>query len=485
MTTMKHMINLIAAIALSAVLPALTACDDNGYKDMKSPVNPLGESLPALPKVENMHTYKAPLYWSIYEHMRESGNAGKPADECVFTLDQWIEVMDWLKDNFLEYGYDMVCTDGSGTFHAKGDTPYMTHQSDLCFADFVKEAHKRGLRVGIYDNPWWIHCDHDMLIPGTDYTVGSLMYDPDKDRVEYPDKKDIWHEVAVASHPGFREYIDGFFKHYHDLGVDMIRMDFLCWYENGFSRLEADYVGPGYGRAAYAKALAWCAESAKKYGIFLSLVMPNMYNDAELEAQYGNMTRVVGDCWNGTWNFTSNDYRGQSFINWPACRNQFDGFTHWSHLAGKGKVILDGDFTRLNTYNNDAEKEFAISIQLMAGGPIAISDRPSTIGDNARFYTNREMLALNADRFVGHPIDDTLNSPGSNIWYGTMSNGDVVVGFFNRDDLAKTMQLDLSQIGLSGEWKVRDLWRHTDESPTSLLSAEIPPRGCKIMKLSK
>ena len=30
--------------------------------------------------------------------------------------------------------------------------------------------------------------------------------------------------------------IDGFFKHYHDLGVDFIRMDFLSWYKDGFDR---------------------------------------------------------------------------------------------------------------------------------------------------------------------------------------------------------------------------------------------------------
>lgn len=212
--------------------------------------------------------------------------------------------------------------------------------------------------------------------------------------------------------------------------------------------------------------------------------MPNLYNDAELESKYGNMFRIVSDTWEGTWSFTSGYERGKSWPNWPNCRNQFDGFTYWSHLAGKGKAILDGDFTRLNTYASDAEKEFVISLQLLAGGPIAASDRPTTIGDNLRFYTNIEMLALNTDRFVGHPLDKTLNSQGSNIWHGTMTDGSHIVGFFNREDEPKEFSLHLSELGLSGEYKVRDLWRHANEGMASELHPTVPAHGCKIVKLT-
>lgn len=474
----------VLVLALCAIL-LVGACKDDGFNEMKTPSSYDKVSLPPLPQIEDMHSYKAPLYWSIYEYMKTGESEGRGLDECVYTLEQWIEVLDWVKKELLPYGYDMVCTDGAGTFRAENGSPYMTHQSSLAFKDLVKAAHERGIRVGIYDNPMWIHCDKDVLIPGTQYTAGSLIYDPNSDDfVEHPGHQDIWHVWGLATHPGAREWIDGFFKYYHEMGVDMIRMDFLNWYEDGYSRLEQDYCGPGYGRVNYAKALSWCAESAKKYGIFLSLVMPNLYNDAELESKYGNMFRIVSDTWEGTWSFTSGYERGKSWPNWPNCRNQFDGFTYWSHLAGKGKAILDGDFTRLNTYASDAEKEFVISLQLLAGGPIAASDRPTTIGDNLRFYTNIEMLALNTDRFVGHPLDKTLNSHGSNIWHGTMTDGSHIVGFFNREDEPKEFSLHLSELGLSGEYKVRDLWRHANEGMASELHPTVPAHGCKIVKLT-
>ena len=163
----------------------------------------------------------------------------------------------------------------------------------------------------------------------------------------------------------------------------------------------------------------------------------------------------------------------------------FDGFTYWSHIAGRDKVILDGDFIRLNTFSTDAEKEFVISLQLMAGGPVTVSDQYSTIGDNTKFYTNEEMLALNADRFVGKPISDKLNDANNQVWFGQMSNGDYVVGIFNRDDNAKSVTVNFADLGISGEYNVRDLWKHADEGKASSVTATIPAHGCKIVKLSK
>ena len=79
----------------------------------------------------------------------------------------------------------------------------------------------------------------------------------------------------------------------------------------------------------------------------------------------------------------------------------------------------------------------------MAGGPVTVADWPNTIGNDVHFYTNDEMLALNADRFVGKPLSDALNDARSSIWYGQMSNGDYVVGLFNRNDAAQTMEVAL------------------------------------------
>ena len=469
----RNMISILAGAALML----LTACTDD--VEMRYPPK---YELPDLPVVEGMHdNVKAPLYWSVYEYCYDQERQG------VGTIDispeEWDKIIDFVATNLKPHGYDMICTDGFIAMLATDNSGYMTQYGSISLKDLVAKCKAKGLKLGVYDNPLWIHGPRDTKIEGTDYTFGNLYYNGST-QVVNPGVDDMWFHWIVAENPGAKEYIDGFFKHYKELGVEFIRMDFLSWYEDGKDR-GIGVVGRGYGRESYARAMAYIGEAAKKYGIFTSLVMPHNFNDAEIEARYGNMMRIVCDTGGGGWWHTSAQDKGKSYANWPQCMNQFDGFTYWSHLSGRNKIILDGDFIRLNKFDTDAERETVISLQLMAGGPVAAADQYSTIGNNLKFYVNDELLALNKDGFVGKPLSDKLGDKKNEIWYGKMTNGDYVVGLFNRSDNTASVSVKLSDIGISGEKNVRDLWKHTDEGKASVVSANIPAHGCKIVKLAK
>ena len=473
---MKKM-NILAA-ALSATI--LAGCANDDYYEMRYPPK---YELPDLPEINGIHKYKAPLYWSVYEYCYTREQQGIANADMDISAEEWDKIIDWVATDLKPYGYDMICTDGFIPMLANDATGYMTHYGSMALKDLVAKCKEKGLKVGIYDNPLWIHGSNDTKIEGTEYTFGGLYWNGSTS-IMNPSADDMWFNWAVAENPGCKEYVDGFFKYYKELGIEYIRMDFLSWYEDGKDR-NIGVVGHGYGRESYARALNYIAEAANKYGIFTSLVMPHLYNDAEVEAKYGNMVRIVADTAGGGWWHCSAQDKGQSYSTWPNCMNMFDGFTYWSHIAGRENVILDGDFIRLNTFDTDAEKEFVVSLQLMAGGPVTVADQYGTIGDNVKFYQNTELLALNTDRFVGKPLSDKLNDPQNQIWFGQMSNGDYVVGFFNRDDSAKGMAIDFADLGLSGEYKVRDLWKHADEGTASSISANVPAHGCKIVRLSK
>ena len=66
----------------------------------------------SLPQPGDIHKYKAPLYWTIYEYAREMEIAGIPYDQMDLTSDQWDAVIDMMAAKFKPYGYDMICTDG-------------------------------------------------------------------------------------------------------------------------------------------------------------------------------------------------------------------------------------------------------------------------------------------------------------------------------------------------------------------------------------
>lgn len=465
-------------IASALTMLALASCSDE--IEMRYP--PKFE-LPELPDVGEIHTYKAPLYWSVYEYCYEQSQQGVAEADMDISAEEWDRIIDWVASDLKPYGYDMICTDGFIPMLAKDGTGYMTHYGSMALKDLVAKCKAKGLKVGVYDNPLWIHGPRETKIEGTDYDFSSLYYNGSTS-VQNPNAEDRWFHWAVAENPGTREFIDGFFKHYKELGIDYIRMDFLSWYEDGKDR-NMGVVGRGYGRESYARALSYIAESAKKYGIFTSLVMPHLYNDAEVEAKYGNMVRIVCDTSGGGWWHCSAQDKGKSYTTWPNCMNMFDGFTYWSHIAGRDKVILDGDFIRLNRFDTDAERETVVSLQLMAGGPVTVADQHNTIGDNLKFYTNSELLELNTDKFVGKPLSDKLNDKNNEVWFGQMSNGDYIVGLFNRDDNSRAYSLNLSTLGIEGEWKMRDLWRHADEGSVSTISATVPAHGCKIVRLSK
>ena len=144
---------------------------------------------------------------------------------------------------------------------------------------------------------------------------------------------------------------------------------------------------------------------------------------------------------------------------------------------------LDGDFIRIESFANDDEMS-AVSLPLMAGGPISVTDMPS--GNNLKFFQNEELLALQKDGFVGQPLERNFWNANGEIWYGQMSDGSWIIGLFNREQTPATRSLELQKIGLNGNWNTRDLWKHADEGVINgKVEVIVPAHGCKIIKLTK
>lgn len=116
---------------------------------------------------------------------------------------------------------------------------------------------------------------------------------------------------------------------------------------------------------------------------------------------------------------------------------------------------------------------------------MTVADLPGSIGENLKFYQNQELLQLNKDRFAGKPLSNSLIDSKNQIWYGQMTDGSWVVGIFNRDASQKSFSVKLSELGISGTRKVRDLWLHADEGETDRLDVTLGAHACKIVKLTK
>lgn len=422
--------------------------------------------------------YTAPLYWSVYEHHILKEQAGDPDNyipESVLAAN-----IDWVDTNLKSYGYDMVCVDGWGDCLSVNANGYRTSHSVHWAHDYAwwaAELQSRGMNLGIYDNPLWIHqaaIDAEATIVGTSLPVESLVDE---------NEQTLWFTWVQVDRPGAEEYVKGCVQHYADMGVEYLRVDFLSWYESGYDR-GLGTVGPSRPRSDYETALSWMREACDANGVYLSLVMPNLFYEAELEREYGHSTRINSDCGSGEWWMFSDADRGTRHAEWSQYVNAFDGYAYWSHIAGRDSIDLDGDFIRLNTFATDAEKRSVVSLHLMAGGPVSVSDQYDTIGDDLWLYQNGELLGLNADGFTGQPLSNDPTSAASQVWTGQMSNGDWIVGLFNREAASHTRGLDLGDLGFSGDARVRDLWQHADLGEMSTLYAQVAPHGCMVLKVT-
>lgn len=422
--------------------------------------------------------YKAPLYWNVYENNFLKERAG--VSNNYITENDWLANINWVDTNLKNLGYNMICIDGWGDvdYNQYG---YRTRHSSSWNHDYTWWStflQGRGMTLGIYDNPLWVNknaANAGIKVKGTDILLSTLIN---------TSENSTWFNWLQVDRPGAQEYVKGYVQHYADMGVKFLRVDFLSWYESGYDR-NVGTVGPSHPLTYYENALRWMREACDANGMFLSLVMPNLFNDGVTEQKYGHMVRIDEDCAEGGWTRFSDNARGIKRSGWSQYANPFDGYVYWSKIAGRGKMILDGDFIRLNTYANDEERKSVVSLHLMAGGPVSIADQCSTIGSSLWIYQNQELLALNKDGFVGKPLSGDPTNALSQVWKGQLSNGDWIVGLFNRESGPQTRSIGFStNLGLSGNVFVRDLWNHSDLGSVSTLSKSLASHSCQIFRIS-
>lgn len=405
-----------------------------------------------------------PMYWMAYEECFVTDRA---LSEARYKMN-----VDWVADNFKEYGFDMICTDGwieqGQTVNRYGYITKYASDWQNDWAYWIDYNRSKGLKSGIYYNPFWMTraaYDRNLPVKGTQKNAqdiaGSTKFN---DFIYWVD----------AEKEGAEQWVKGYVQHFIDLGFDFLRVDFVNWYENA------------YGRESYIKMLKWISEACGDK-ITFSLVMPNCFDHAAEEMKYCDVMRISEDVFGGGFDFVSGRRRGVYQEGWANWGNAFDGFIGFSDVAGRGQFIMDGDFIRLNTAESDSERQFWVSLMAITGSPIAIADQYDTIGENAHFYQNEEILALNKAGFAACPLSMNCGQSRSSIWIGQLPDGDWVAGMFNREDSEQTMTVSFSKdLGFAKGTKamVRDLWRRADlGEQEDMYRVSLQPHSCVVVRI--
>ena len=430
---------------------------------------------------------KAPMYYSLYAYLYTLNN--NSTTQYAMPESMWKDHIDYVSTHLAPLGFDMIVTDGWGEPIRNNNGFRIKHHSNWNndFAYWGQYAQNKGVKLGLYENPLWLD---------------------DKNAAMYSTYPALWFKWIDINHQNAEDFIKRYIEFYASFGVDYLRVDFMSWYEDGRDKNPDFEIRHNRPMRDYIKTLQILKKYCVANNMQLSLVMPHLKNDAINERLHapGSTIRVNEDQCEGKWYRLSEIARGKKHIDsrtneimWSLFHNTFDGMIYWSQYAGfddkNNELILDGDFIWLSSFANDEEKKSALTINLIAGGAIALTEYTiSDIQQSIHLLQNEEVFALNTYGFVGKPLShDPVNQSPDNqaktqVWRGKMpGTDDYIVALFNRENSSQTRTISFSDLpdNLHTTYQVRDLWAKQDLGQyTNQLSMSIGARACKLFRLS-
>ena len=196
---------------------------------------------------------------------------------------------------------------------------------------------------------------------------------------------------------------------------------------------------------------------------------------------HANLWRISADFWD---NWKSLDHDFDLLWSWQS----YGGPRHWPDadmipLGRVGKRCLDAKGEHMTHFTRD-EQVTLMSLWALAPSPLMLGmNLPENDEWTLGLLTNDEVLAINQDMLC-KPATCVWRKDSLEVWLRVIFGGGRAVGIFNRSDQSRTFH-DLALAGVTGNWKVRDVWSHQD-LPDSIeeLSIKLLPHSSRLFKLS-
>jgi alpha-galactosidase len=265
---------------------------------------------------------------------------------------------------------------------------------------------------------------------------------------------------------------------------------FVEW---GFDFLKYDWCS--YGRIAPNDSLS---ELQKPY-ILISEILKKQNRDIILNlCQYG-----MGDVWKWGIRIGGHSWRtagdlGGSFeeIGTALFRDGFDVFTNneLQKYGGPGGWN-DPDYLLIGYLSNwkgqtvptpltPDEQYTQLSLWSLQAAPLILSGDITRLDDfTLSLLINDEVIEVDQDP-LGKPGYRVSKNGDMEVWIRHLEDGSIAAGLFNRDEKAARITALWKDLGISGQQKVRDLWRQKDMgSFDEKFSAKVNRHGVMMIRL--
>ena len=360
-------------------------------------------------------------------------------------------------------------------------TPPMGWNSWNCFGCDVTAANVRAaadamVASGLINHGWtYINID-DCWEAGREANgnvVSNEKFPDMKGLTDYVHSKGL--KIGLYSSPGPKTCAghEGSYQHeqldatrYSDWGFDYLKYDW-CSYGN---------IEPNPDHAGFMKPYHVMRAALDKVprDIVFSLCQYGMGNVWEWGAEVG------GNCWRTTGDI-SDSWSSMSGIGFEqAGHEKYAGPGHWNdpdmlvvgYVGWSAKVRP----TRLKP----SEQYTHISLWCLLCSPLLIGCDMTKLDDfTLNLLTNDEVLEVSQDP-LGRQAARVAKNGALEVWAKELDDGSKAVGLFNRGEGESVVTLNWSDLGISGQRTVRDLWRQQDLGKfNGQYQARVrPPRGC-------
>jgi len=364
-------------------------------------------------------------------------------------------------------------------------TPPLGWNSWNCFGCDVNEGNVRAaanamVASGLINHGWtYINID-DCWEAGRDAQGNVLSNEkfPDmKALTDYVHSKGL--KIGLYSSPGPKTCAN------HEGSYQHEEQDARRYAEWGFDYLKYDWcsyggIAPNPDHEALLKPYQVMRKALDKAprDIVFSLCQYGMGNVWEWGTQVGgNCWRTTGDI-TDTWSSMSGIGFGQ------AGHEKFAGPGHWNDPDMLVVGFVGWSASVRPTHLTPNEQYTHISLWCLLCSPLLIGCDMTKLDDFTRnLLTNDEVLEVSQDP-LGRQAGRILKEGDTEVWAKEMADGSKAVGLFNLGEEETAVRVDWSNLGLSGQHRVRDLWRQQDLGKVAdHFQARVPRHGVVLLKV--
>jgi hypothetical protein len=268
-----------------------------------------------------------------------------------------------------------------------------------------------------------------------------------------------------TSHQAAQDWYDSIFELYAEWEVDYIKIDNIAY---PYYKDEIEMV---------SKAIQNCGRD-----MYLSLSPgPAPIEAASHLKKYANSWRISADYWD----------------RWEDLYDQFELCSKWIEHAEEGSwpdadmlpfghiAIRSEEHHRTDRWTefSQDEQRFMMSLWSLARSPLMFGGEMT---DNDQFtldlLTNKEVLNILKKSKNNRQL---YRENDCAAWTAEGYNGEIYLAHFNLNGGKKEIITNLKQLGLSGEFKVKDIWEKKDlENTSQQIISTVDPHAVKLYKLS-